>query len=132
MLSCYLVNFKKLKKLEDITAYQIATELSDEVWRIVSLWEWFPKKTLGAQYTESMDSVAANIAEGYGRFHKKDKIKFFFNARASTYEAAHWTKRAKIRGLLTETQFENILGKLRQLPKEINYLIKVTSENLKH
>lgn len=120
-----------MKKLEDIIAYQISTELSDEVWKIVSLWEWFPKKTLGSQYTESTDSIAANIAEGYGRYHKKDKIKFFFNARASTFESAHWTKRAKMRNLLNQQRYDSIMEKLRKLPKEINYLIKVTSENLK-
>lgn len=120
-----------MKKLEEILAYKLSTELSDEVWKVVSLWEWFPKKTLGSQYAESTDSIAANIAEGYGRYHKKDKIKFFFNARASTYESAHWTKRAYQRGLLSEMQFASIMEKLRRLPKELNYLIKITRENLR-
>ena len=118
-------------KLEELPAYTIAVEVSDEVWRSVSLWEWFAKKTIGSQYTESTDSIAANIAEGFGRFHKKDKIKFYFNARASAFESAHWTKRAKARELISDLQFESIMKKLRQLPKEINYLIKLTNDNLK-
>jgi len=120
-----------LIKLEELPAYNLAVEASDEVWRIVILWDWFPKKTIGSQFTEATDSIAANIAEGFGRFHKKDKIKFFFNARASAFESAHWTKRAKAKGLVPDLQFESIMKKLRQLPKEINYLIKLTNDNLK-
>ncbi|MCK4639103.1 MAG: four helix bundle protein, partial [Bacteroidales bacterium] len=26
---------------------------------------------------EAADSISANIAEGFGRYHKKDKIKFY-------------------------------------------------------
>ena len=128
-LACYLVT---LKKLEDITAYRISTELSDEIWEIVSRWEWFSKKTVGDQYVRAVDSISANIAEGFGRFHKKDKNKFFFNARASVFEAAHWTKQAWARKLLNDKQYENIMQKLRMLPREINYLIKITRENLKY
>lgn len=121
---------KKPFKLEDLLAYEISTELSDYVWQVVSEWDWFNKRTLGTQYLESIDSIAGNIAEGFGRYHKKDKIKFYYNARASVFEAAHWTKRAKARNLLTEEQSEHILGELRKLPKEINIVIKRTSKLL--
>lgn len=121
---------KNTFKLEDLSAYVIATELSDYVWEIVSGWDWFNKRTLGGQWVEAVDSIAGNIAEGFGRYHKKDKIKFYYNARASVFEAAHWTKRAKERGLLTAKQSEHILSELRKLPKEINTIIKLTATHL--
>ncbi len=40
---------------------------------------------------QSIDSVGANIAEGYARYHYLDRIKFYYIARASLSEGAgHW------------------------------------------
>ncbi|MDD5074148.1 MAG: four helix bundle protein [Candidatus Shapirobacteria bacterium] len=124
-------NKKKFIKLDDVIAYKISSELSDYVWMIVSGWDWFSKKTLGYQWVESTDSVASNIAEGWGRFHKRDKQKFYYNARGSVYESAHWLKRAGVRGLIENKEKDFVLNKLRILPKEINLLIKITQNKLK-
>jgi len=121
---------KKYLKLDDINAYKIASELSDLVWDIVIKWEWFAKKTIGAQLVEAMDSVAANIAEGFGRFHKKDKQKFYYNARGSIYESAYWCKKAHKRNLIPQEEYSHIMEELRKLPKEINFLIKITEIKL--
>lgn len=61
---------------------------------------------------------------------KKDKIKFYYNARASVFEAADWCKKAYQRNLLTEAEYKIVMEELRKLPKEINYLIKMTENNL--
>ncbi len=121
---------KEFLKLEDITAYQIASELGDHVWEIVSKWGIFAKKTIGSQFVDATDSIAANIAEGFGRFHRKDKQKFYYNARGSVYESAHWCKKSYKRKLLTKRENEYIIEGLRKLPKDINILIKLTG-NLK-
>lgn len=121
---------KRYLSLNDVKAYVIASELSDYVWEVVSRWDWFNKRSLGAQWVEATDSIAGNIAEGFGRFHKKDKQKFYYNARGSVYESAHWTKKAATRKLISEEEREYILGELRKLPKEINSLIRITETKL--
>lgn len=121
---------EKTFKLEDLSAYKISSELSDYVWDIISKWDYFAKKTFGGQFLEAIDSVPANIAEGYGRYHKRDKIKFFYNARASVFESAHWCKKSYKRGYLTEAQYNHVIGELQKLPREINYLIQLTNRNL--
>ncbi len=65
---------KKYLKLNDIEAYRIAFNLSNYVWELIIKWEYFPRKTVGVQFVEAVDSISANIAEGFGRYHKKDKI----------------------------------------------------------
>jgi len=117
-------------KLRDITAYKIASELSDYIWNLILEWEWFSRKTIGCQWVESTDSIAANLAEGFGRFHKKDKQKFYYNSRGSVYESAHWCKKATIRKLISKEEENHIMEELRKLPKEINSLIKYTEEKL--
>lgn len=121
---------KRYLSLNDVKAYVIASELSDCVWEVVSKWDWFNKRSLGAQWVEATDSIAGNIAEGFGRFHKKDKQKFYYNARGSVYESAHWTKKAFTRKLINGEEQECILEELRKLPKEINSLIRVTEIKL--
>ena len=117
-------------KIGDISAYKISYDLGNRVWPIVSKWDYFAKTTIGKQLARSIDSVSANIAEGFGRFHRKDRIKFYYNARGSVFEAQNWLKKAKDRDLITDEEFEEMLGKLRRLPKEINQLIKFTNEKL--
>lgn len=121
---------KKYLKLEDIKAYKIASELSDYVWEIVSKWDWFNKRTLGVQWVASTDSIAGNNAEGFGRFHKKDKQKFYYNSRGSVSESLHWTKKADKRNLISGKEKKHVTERLEILPKEINYLIKVTEAKL--
>jgi four helix bundle protein len=58
---------------------------------------------IGSQFLESADSVQANIAEAYGRFHFKDKMKFHFNARGSLLESISWCEILQERNLLTPT-----------------------------
>lgn len=122
---------KKHFKLDDITAYKIASNLADIVWDKVSKWDWFSKRTIGDQLVEAIDSIAGNIAEGFGRYHKKDKIKFYYNGRGSLFESAHWVKKAEKRKLLSTNDTDHILGELRKLPKEINNLIKLTNDYLR-
>ena len=117
-------------KLENLSSYKIGVGLSSLVYSFVKNWDYLDQKTVGIQLIRSTDSIAANIAEGFGRYHKKDKIKFFYNARASVFESAHWVKTATERGLLPKDLSVRILSLFSKLPKEINYLIKLTNNNL--
>ena len=117
-------------QLDKIGAYKISFELSNYVWDIVIKWHYLAKDTVGKQFIRAIDSISANIAEGFGRFHKKDKIKFYLNARSSVYESLDWLQKAKIRNLLTEEQYNHIFTQLKLLPKEINSLIKYTNIKL--
>ena len=67
---------KKYLKLNDIDAYKIAFSLSNYVWDLIVKWNQFNSDTVGKQFIRAVDSISANIAEGFGRYSKKDKIKF--------------------------------------------------------
>lgn len=117
-------------KLDDVPAYRRASALSDYVWNIVIAWDTFAKFGLGRQFTDSVDSIGANISEGFGRYYKKDKVRTFYTSRGEVFESNHWCKKAFKRNLITSEQYDYIMGELRVMPKEINYLIKITSSNL--
>lgn len=63
-------------KFEEMRTYQLALELAEKVWEIVIKWNYFERDTVGKQLVRAADSIAANISEGYGRFHYKENKQF--------------------------------------------------------
>ncbi len=99
---------KKYLQLNDVNAYKVSYNLSNYVWGIVIRWDYFTKDTIGKQLVRAIDSMSANIAEGFGRHGKKDKIKFYRYARGSIYESLDWLEKAKVRGLIKIEQYKCI------------------------
>lgn len=121
---------KRFLRLNDIGAYKVAFELSNYVWEVVLKWDVLAKKTVGDQFIRAVDSISANIAEGFGRYHKKDKVRFYRIAYGSITESLDWNEKGKRRNLLTKTEYEHIYNQLMKLPKELNALIRFTNEKL--
>ncbi len=122
---------QKFLKLNDIGAYKISFHLSNEIWKIVVNWSYFEKDTVGKQFVRAVDSISANIAEGFGRYTKKDKINFYRYSYGSINESLDWTEKAKRRNLINEEQYKYFIIELQKLPRELNYLIKYTNEKLR-
>lgn len=69
-----------MKGLTDLDVYKLSEKLSDKIWYSYDLWPEKAQKTIGFQIIRSADSIAANIAEGYGRFTAPDRKKFYLYA----------------------------------------------------
>lgn len=121
---------KKYLKLNDIEAYKISFHLSNYVWEVILKWDHFAKKTIGSQFVNAVDSISANIAEGFGRHFKKDKVNFYRYSKGSLKESFDWNEKARVRKLITEEEYKFIFAELDKLPKSINSLIKYTNEKL--
>ena len=122
---------KKYLELNDLESYTISFGLSNYVWNIVVKWSFLAKDTIGKQFISSVDSISANIAEGFGRYSKKDKIKFYRYSFGSLHESFDWCEKGKLRGLLSENEYQYIFSELKKLPRAIHYLINFTNEKLK-
>jgi four helix bundle protein len=105
-----LLDMTKGLRLEELDIYNIAMEIGEIVWRVVEKWDYFSKKTLGAQIVTAADSIALNIAEGYGRFHFKENKNFCYYSRAK--ETLTAARKAKSRNLISEEDFNNLNQKL--------------------
>lgn len=121
---------KRYLQLNDISAYKIAFNLSNYVCGIAVAWDNFAKYTIGQQFVRAVDSISANIAEGFARYFKKDKVLFYRYAFASVQESLDWNEKARIRGLLTEQEYVHIYQALQKLPQELHHLISFTNQKL--
>ena len=121
----------KYLQLNDIDCYKRALSLSNYVWKVILKWDWFAKRTIGAQFVTAVDSISANIAEGFGRYGKKDKVKFYRYSFGSVKESCNWNEKSRQRKLIISKEYDYILNELQMLPKEINQLIKFTNLRLK-
>jgi len=119
-------------KLEDLEIYSEAVSIANEVWDVVINWNNFEKRTIGSQLCRAIDSVGANIAEGFGRGSRLDNARFTKIARASLFESKHWLMQANARRLLRNDVsgrfIERIENLIPRISAYINYLKKTENE----
>jgi four helix bundle protein len=111
-------------QLKDLKVYLLALNLSNECWKIYERLNWQERKVLGDQFITAVDSVGANIAEGYGRFHYLDRIKFYYNSRGSLLEVKHWVLLLKNRNKITRIEFEGLVKELNSIHFQLNSFIR--------
>ena len=113
--------------IHDLEIYRLAREISEESWKIYKGLDWQLKKVIGDQYISAVDSVGANIAEGFGRFHYSDKNKFNYNARGSLFEALHWLELLMERDIVSIESGDKLKDKFKKLGVKLNNYITATS-----
>ena len=117
-------------ELKDLEIYRLAREISKEAWLIYEKFEWQDRKVVGDQWLTSIDSIGANIAEGFGRFHYLDKNKFNYNARGSLLEVIHWSKILSERGKIPKEKADFLCSNLERLNVKLNDYINSTKKQI--
>ena len=101
--------------------------MSSVAWKIYNKLDWESKKIMGLQFITAVDSIGANIAEGYTRFHYLDKIKFFYNSRGSFSEAKeHWLELLKERNKVSQEDYKVFKTISERLSLKLNNFISST------
>ncbi len=112
-----------MKRLGDLEIYRCSLKLSEKAWHI---YKKIPKEfrfEISSQFLSSVDSIGANIAEGYGRFHYKDSLKFYYNSRGSLWEAKYWLILIYKREFISKEEFDGFINELEVLGKKLNNFI---------
>ena len=110
--------------LDELKVYNLSMEMGEDVWNIVIKWDFFAKDTLGKQLVRSADSVAANISEGFGRFHYKENMNFCYFSRGSLYETKTWLTKAHKRNLIDDEKFNCFSEQIITVARLLNGYIK--------
>jgi four helix bundle protein len=116
----------EIKSFEDLEVWQLSKDLTIEVYRIT---KDFPKDEIFGitnQIKRVALSVPANIAEGFGRFHYLDKVKFYLNARGSLFELKSHLLIALDLKLIDQRVTEDLISNIDRLGVKINNFITAT------
>src|SRR6266498_2267657 len=80
------IEAKKFQTFEDLETYKVAREFRKTMYAVTRRLPNFEKFELASQIRRAAVSLTNNIAEGHGRFHYLDQIKFMLHARGSVEE----------------------------------------------
>lgn len=76
----------KIRSYKDLDVWVQSRELVKLIYELTKAFPAEEQFGLTSQLRRAIVSVPSNIAEGCGRNHFKDSVRFFFIARASLYE----------------------------------------------
>jgi four helix bundle protein len=113
----------KVKDFYDLEVWKRSHQLTIKLYKVT---EAFPKDErfgLIDQMRRAISSVSANIAEGFNRYHPKDKSKFYYNARASISESKSHILLAKDLQYIQAANADLIMKELAEIEMMLNGLI---------
>lgn len=115
---------------EDLKVYQLAIEWAYTAETILSIHNAHISRSFADQLSRASTSIALNIAEGNGRWHKAEKRQFLWIARGSTFECVAIIEILYRRKTLTPEEREMFRKSLATIGKMLTSLIKSqTGEN---
>jgi len=108
---------------EKLKVYQRSVDFAESMMTVTSE---FPKGYyfLRDQLNRASTSIAANIAEGNGRFTKADRKNFFIIARGSVHECMPFLELALRKQLISKEQFDDLKKNLEEISRMLTGLIK--------
>jgi four helix bundle protein len=119
-----------MKRLEGLEIYQLSMVIGELVWKEVMAWDYFTRASIGMQLVKCSDSIAANIAEGYGRNTIKETKQFCYYSRGSLKETVCFLQKIKNRTLMNEEILNNLTELTNNLGIKLNNYIKyLNSQN---
>ncbi len=107
-------------RFDDLRVLQAAEGLADDLWKVVLGWDEFTRDVVGRQLAKAADSIGANIAESFGRYHYGEKLQFLYYARGSLFETKYWINRASARELIQSEQASVYSQNLNDIARQIN------------
>jgi len=112
---------------EKLKVYQKAVDFAES---IILTTENFPKGYyfLRDQLNRASTSIAANIAEGNGRFTKADRKHFFGIARGSAHECLPFLEIAQRKNLISNETHAALKSSLEEISKMLTGVIQLNDK----
>jgi four helix bundle protein len=105
---------------EELRCYQLALKLLEATYKLAKELPDYEKYNLASQIRRAALSTVLNIAEGYGRYHYLDKLRFFYIARGSLSETRSAFIAAYTVGHIDEAQRDWALTTESETQKSLN------------
>ena len=111
------------KGFESLASYQHSLKLLKAVYKLAETLPAHEKYNLSDKIRRASISVLLNIAEGYGRYHYLDKLRFFYIARGSLAEVLSAFIVANSLGYVDNDQLDWVREVVAEAEKSLNGFI---------
>ena len=118
-----------IKSFVDLEVWKLGKRLSVMAYKLT---DSFPDREiygLANQIRRAAVSIPANVAEGFGRYHYLERVKFFLNVRGSLNELKCHLLIARELGLREHALFEPALQQIETLSVKLNNFISTTRKS---
>jgi len=105
---------------EDLDCYKLSLQLMVNVHDIAKILPLEEKFDLADQIRRASKSTPTNIAEGYGRHHWLDALRFYYIARGSLNETISHLIVARTLEYIEQSLFEELYDLARQAERALN------------
>ena len=124
-------NLSQVKDFTDLEIYKLAEEIVLDINKVCSEKRDVIKKwKLLDHLIECALSIGSNIAEGFGRFHYKENVKFLYYARGSLAETKSRLRYFWLVKDISDEEVSPIFQKLEVLNIKINNTISSTMNQI--
>lgn len=120
---------KTIKDFSDLFAWQESHKLVLFVYRLTKKFPEDEKFGLTSQVRRAVISITSNIAEGFGRNTKKDKVQFYAVAKGSLYETDNQLRTALDLGYIYENDYKIAKENIYRCSILIAGLVKTAFDN---
>ena len=115
---------RTIRSFEDLDVWKVGRELRKELYSVADRLPNKESYDLAAQIRSASISLTANIAEGYGRFHFKENIRFCRMSRGSAYELLDHLTTFKDEGYLTEKDYQELYARFSRFSQLLDGYIR--------
>ena len=121
-----------MQSYKDLEIYKLAHQIGLDIHKMSLHLPKFEMYEEGSQIRRASKSISTNIVEGFGRKrYRQDYIKFLIYAHSSCDETKeHLEYLFQTNSLEDKKTFEDIMGKLDKLSKQINKFIQAVASQL--
>jgi four helix bundle protein len=105
----------KARSFKDLIVWQKAHQMVKDVYLITELFPKEEKYSLISQLRRAALSVPANISEGFGRYHLKEKIQFYMISKGSLNETENYLKLAEDLGYCDTSSLQYSCTEIRKI-----------------
>ena len=117
------------RTFENIVAWQKAHQFVVEIYKTTRTFPDFERYGLCSQFQRAAVSIAANIAEGYKKLSKSDKLRFFNISQGSLEECRYYCLLSRDLGYIDEDKFQELVQIIIEASYMLNTYIKGVVNN---
>ena len=114
---------------KDIIAWQKGYEFVLLTYKVTRQFPDFEKYGLSSQYQRAAVSIIANIAEGYKKLSKADKLRFMNISQGSLEECRCYIMLSKDLGYISEDEFQSLTFSIDGASFYLNAYCKAIKED---